>query len=495
MDNPIRPSHSSPTARNLKSYYNVDRNAFISTYLKEAHDRSLKIATETPIGAMCINNAVRYIIGDGLFPQSSPERIWLNWTDEQARTFSTEAEAFFRIITGSKEFDYYGKDNFPALQRVAFRNILIHGDVLVHRSYFGKAKNYRPYIQLLSGSWVRNPDMSGVDTKNQIAGVELDDRNREVGYWIAVTDENNLDTFSSKKVSKYNRTTGFEEYDLIKLGALEANQVRGIPYLTAVEESILDLDAMENAYRTKAIVQAMFTVFIEKDKDAPESATTLKDDAKALALGMKSEENDFEATDVEIKLGPGNVFTLNEGEHVNMAESKIATVDFIGMRKALLLDIGSALGLPRGLLEQEFNSSFSASKAEINSAYKGFKVVMQEVGDKVCTPTWEQVVDYGIRLGVINAPGYLEADELTKKAMLAVTWIGPTAVSIDPVKEVNAQVAMIAAGLTTRERAIRELNGMDFDEVSQRLAQENAKLKELGLTEEPSTIEEKEEDE
>lgn len=59
-------------------------------------------------------------------------------------------------------------------------------------------------------------------------------------------------------------------------------------------------------------------------------------------------------------------------------------------------------------------------------------------------------------------------------------WTGPARGYVDPLKEVQAQIAAIDAGLMSRSDAIAERGGV-FDEVTQRLAEEKTMREEAGL--------------
>ena len=77
--------------------------------------------------------------------------------------------------------------------------------------------------------------------------------------------------------------------------------------------------------------------------------------------------------------------------------------------------------------------------------------------------------------GRINAPGFFN-DPLIKKAYTRAEWIGPTQGQLDPVKEVNAELASAAAGLTTYEDAAMRLNGSNWDTNMDQLTHETERL-------------------
>lgn len=466
-----------PKKRNsVNANYNVDMNFLVSAFLKTSQDRSQKLYSETTLGSSIINGLVRFVIGPGLEAQASPENTVLGWDEETRSRFISESEAFFRMMAGNKSIDFYGKESFQSLQVIAFRNILVSGDVLQHRSYRGKAHGYAPYLQILSGQWVRNPS-GKQDDKSCVGGVRFNERGQELGYYIAETLSNLSDAFTSKYVSKVNSYTGFEEYNLVKLLSREANQVRGIPWLTPVLEDLLDMETFKTAYKTKAVTQALLTGVIESEAEAPAAVVSTMDTIRNLDVRQNQDALPQNVDDV--KLGSGNIIALNPGEKMNMVESKVPATAYAEYMKTELTSIGGAVTLPYEMLMQSYNSSFSASKATIAGAEKGYRVLREEFATKFCAPVWEQVIDYGIRIGRITAPGYLDGDPYTKRAVLASTWIGPASVVVDPVKEVNAHILAVNANLETREHALRELYSTDFEETVERIRKEQSMMESM----------------
>lgn len=467
-----------PKRRNsVSASYDVDINFLVSAFLKTTQDRSKKLYSETTLGSSIINGLVRFVIGPGLEAQASPENSILGWDEDTRGKFIAQSEAFFRMFAGSKDIDFYKRDNFNSIQVIALRNILVSGDVLQHRSYRNKANAYAPYLQILSGQWVRNPSDASMDNKELIGGVRFNAKGQEIGYYIAETLDNLEDAFTSKYVSKVNSYTGFEEYNLIKILAREANQVRGIPWLTPVIEDLLDMETFKAAYKTKAITQSLLTGVIESEPEAPTPTVSTLDTIRG--LDVRENKEALPADDGDVKLGSGNIIALNPGEKMTMMESKVPATAYAEYMKTELSSIGAAVSLPYELLLQSYNASFSASRATIGGAEKGFRVIREEFATKFCAPVWEQVVDYGIRMGYITAPGYLEGDDMTRRAVLASTWIGPSPVVVNPVQEVNAHILAINANLETREHALRELYSTDFEETVERLRREQDMLMEL----------------
>ena len=458
---------------NINAFFPVDINQFVSAFKRNLTDRSTKAAVETSTGSMILNTLVEFVIGQGLEAQSSPENSILNWTEEQRSRFMSQAESLFRMYAGSRRIDHYGKMNFYQAQKVALFNALVDGDFLLHRSYRNGHHNYEPYFQLLSGKWVRNPMDTTMDTKKLTGGVEFDEAGREYRYWIVETLVDRGDSLTSRPVWKYNPRTNFEEYNLVRFGIREANQVRGIPVLTPILNDIFDLEEFKVAYRMKAATQALFTGIITSDKDAPAPAVSAIDKIKSLQVPDPQDTllNGGHKVD-DIALGTGNIIQLDPGEKFDMAESKVPAADYEKYMETELPQITAAVGLAYEMVLQKYSNNYSASRATIAGQEKKFRNMRDDLASGFCNPTWEQVIDWGIRRGLIDAPGYIEGDWRYRQAVLAVTWIGPSPINIDPKKEVEAHILAIDAGLETREQACRELYQTDYEETAERIRKE-----------------------
>lgn len=481
MDSVYSNPPSTKTQKNYTAYFPTEINAYVTWCLERSRNESKKLAHNTAIGSMYINALTKYVIGQGLVPNPAPESAFLDWSEERRELFVSQVSALFRMMSG-KGIDWYGRHSFKELQRIAFQNILVDGDILLHRCYSRKEYGYKPKIQVLAGSWVASPD--GADTKDCTGGVVLTKTGVERAYYIKQVDDYLNDTFTFRRVNRYNPTTGFEEFMLIKLFSKEANQVRGIPYLTPIKNDIIDLQAFNTAHLSKAIANAIFSLFITNQPDTPVEQTII--DKTAELAGISAEEAGAPAPNDEDRafaLSTGSITELEPGQDVKTVESQLAGADYTNVINTRLDIMGGATGVAREMALSRYDASFSAARGTIGASEKFFAPIRNAFAYQFCTPVYEQIVDYGIRMGLIECPEYFES-EINKKAILAVSWTGPSPVSIDPTKEINACVTAIENSLMTHEQAAQTLWGKDFDEIVDGLILEKRKLEGLNGSEE-----------
>ena len=453
-------------------WYPSDPNEFFSSHQDISQHESEAMYRQFPMGKMVIDAQTRMVVGKGLSPMSSPETDITGWDEETTSRFQRQAESYWRIITGSRNYDWYGKNDFRQLQQIAFKNILIMGDTLVHRG-FRRMRNgvTLPYMQLISGRMVtQNYE---VDSKNMTGGVYINpDTGRETAYRLRVIGETLEDTLGTKTVKRYNPRTGRLEFDLIQLQKSDPGLVRGIPLLTSLRGAILGTSKYQDNHLLQSIVQNMFSVFIEKDEET--QGPSIRD--KLMGAGGAPDPID----PGKMNLKSGNIIPLNPKEHAVVVQRQSQGEDYSKYLTANIEIIAGACGLSAETVLNRYNASFSASRAGIAATEKNNEILREEFVQKFCEPVWEQVVDTGVLSGHIEAPGYLD-DPMIRRAALATTWAGPTPAQVDPVKEVNAYIAAIGAGLCTHEYAVRRLYGMDFGEVVERLAKEKNEYEARGI--------------
>ena len=177
----------------------------------------------------------------------------------------------------------------------------------------------------------------------------------------------------------------------------------------------------------------------------------------------------------EYEMGPGQINHLKTGEDVKFGDPKRPNSGFESFTKAICEQMGAALEIPSDLLLKSFNSSYSASRAALLEAWKGFKMRRNWFVSDFCKPVYEIWMQEAVARGRIQAPGFF-TDPIIRMAYLGCEWIGPSQGQLDPVKEITAEILAIGEGITTREQATVRQNGGQWDANVERLKLENERL-------------------
>lgn len=426
-------------------------------YLDDLRQNSRDLYRNNAIAGAAINTKTTAVVGTGLTLQSRLNRDtlkkYLGITDEQADEWESNTEAEFKLW--AKHCDIERKLTFDELQELAFRSVLENGDLLVstpYRQIPGQA--YGLKVQLIEADRICNENLTS-DTATISGGVERDEYGATKRFHV-------LKTHPGKRyISKANRewmkipaygVSGRKNawllYHTVRIG-----QTRGIPDLAPVIEVIKQLGSYTDSTAMSAVVQSLFTVFIE----AP--------DGNGLDLGDINGETGGSSSDKDYKLGHGNILELNGGEKVHFADPAQPGSNFDQFVMALTRQIGARLEIPFEVLVKHFTASYSASRAALIEAWRYFMGRRKWLADNLCRPLYELFLTEAVFSGRIAAPGFLTGDQLIREAWLGSDWIGDAPGQIDEGKAVAAAKARIDAGFSNEAIETTALTGRDRDSV------------------------------
>jgi len=439
--------------------------------LRTLRNRAADLTFNTPLGAAAIQTLLSGVISTGLqiFPQ--PKFQELGMTAEQARAWSRKVKLEFEMWASSLEADFYRRNNFYELQRIAFLSYLIDGDCWC----LFKRRANAPYtlkLQLLEAQRISNPLPEGslinsVEMqykKNRIVnGVEVDKQGQLVAVWISNRIWNEPSTDPEVHWQRV-KMTGENGYRNVLQICYDTNpqQYRGAPLLSSVIESLKQVSRYADAELTSSIIKSFFSLFFVQ----PNSNFDLNQ-------MLPQEELDVR----EYTLGSGTISALPRGVDVRSVESNNSQSTFDAFMTHFVKQIGSAMGIPAELLLKQFTNSYSASRAALLEADKLFRQRRAAFVNDFCQPVYQNFILEAVARGRIDAPGFFN-DAFKKYCWSAADWRTEVTGSIDPVKDVNAAKTRIELGISTREIEATKI-GNDFAEVSEQLKLENSYTKSL----------------
>ncbi len=455
----------------------IDRN------IPVLRQRSRSLFMSAPLAVSAIKTNRTNIVGEGLRLKSAIDADFLGMTPEEAAQWQRSAEREFELWARSKFCDSTRVNNFYEIQQVACMSWLMNGDACVLLEYEPPTKTL-PYglrIHLIESDRISTPHSTGnnvylyavdPDTKNRIFnGVEVDGGNRVVAYHICSTYPNSslYARKEWKRVKAFGEKTGMPNVLMI-YETERAEQYRGVPYLAPVIESLKQLTRYSEAEMMAAVINGFFTVFVKSQKSDSGTGFT----------GVVDEEERITDDEVNYELGPGMVNILAPGEDIEIADAKRPSSNFDAFTTSLAKYVGAALEIPVDVLVKHFSSNYSASRAALLEAWKGFRMKRSWLAADFCQPVYEIFLAEAIGTGRLKAPGFF-LDPVIRMAYCGAQWNGPAQGMIDPVKEVNAAEKRINIGISTRQRETIEMTGGDFDSNVAQLARENQLMEAAGL--------------
>lgn len=461
--------------QHFSSKEDIDKN--LSTLRDRAHD----LAINSPVGAAAINTMVTNVIGVGLklFPRIKHQTLGL--TPEAARDWSRKTKEEFELWAKSAlACDFIRRNNFYELQRIAFGSYLTEGDnfCLFRRREPTKFNPYSLRLQLIEAQRVSNPVVNGgmiaavsnvemkkIGSQNRIVnGIEVDREGAQVAIWISNRIWNEISTVEPElkwqRVRWYGRDSG--ERNLLHICAdSRPDQFRGVPLLAPVIESLKQISRYGDAELTSAIIKSFFSIFFVQPLSNLEINSVLgaDDDGKPIV-------------DVnEYRLGPATMAALPKGVDVKAVDSSNAQSTFDAFTGAYLKQVGSAINIPYEVLLKNFTASYSASRAALLQAADEFRQRKGWFIADFCEPIYQQWLSEAVAIGRIEAPGFFD-DPIKKTAWSAADWYNEQSHFLDPVKETQAMILRLQAGLSTYSSEVANATGQDFNEIIETLRQE-----------------------
>lgn len=424
------------------------------------------------------------VIGTGLKLKPRVDKDLLNISQEQADKLEANIEREFNLWARDKlSCDATGNNDFYEMQQLAFASSQMSGDVFAVVKH-KEPDIMRPYslrLHVIEADRISTPSTANTTSiytattgralnGNMIYdGVEVDNNGEAVAYYVCnaypfhIPDDGN--TVEWVRIPVIGENTGLPNI-LHVMDSERPDQYRGVPYLAPVIEPLLQLRRYTDAELTAAVVESCFTVFVKTQENPADNPFNE-------AIGENQSE--IPHNDNEYELGAGNINYMYPDEDIEFADPKRPASGFGDFTHAICEQVGAALEIPSDLLLKSFNSSYSASRAALLEAWKAFRMRREWFISDFCQPAYELWFHEAVANGRINAPGFFN-DPLVKKAYTRAEWIGPTQGQLDPVKEVNAELASAAAGLTTYEDAAMRLNGSNWDTNMDQLTHETERL-------------------
>lgn len=451
-----------------------DANSDVSMDFDSIRSRSRDLVRNSPIANAIINTYVDSTIGTGLSMQCNPDIKFLGWSEDQAAEFKENVEREWKLWCENELCDASRIHNFYGLQRLAFQSMLESGDVLALTPSVKKVGSpYSLSVQLIESDRLSN-EKRRQDTKNKISGVTIDGNGAAIAYDICKSHPGTLSSLALEWVTVPAYGENGRKNVIHLFDRKRPNQIRGLPLLTAVMETIKQLGRYSDAELQAAVVSAVLALIVKMDAEAFSTIFDDKDDSQAY---MDSTNSLSAGIDVE---NPGKAIRLLPGESIEAPNFGRPNSNFELFHTALTSIIGVGVGIPKEVLMKSYNSSYTASRASLLDFYRTVRVKRDFTATNFCDPIKNLWFEEAAAIGRIKVPGFF-ADPRYRLAYSRVSWVGDSPGSINPKDEVAAAIARMGAGITNLKKESIAYDGSDWEETHIQLARENEMRKESGL--------------
>ena len=240
---------------------------------------------------------------------------------------------------------------------------------------------------------------------------------------------------------------------------IDAGQIRGLPHVAPAMVRLFLLDQYDDAELDRKKTAAMFAGFITKT--APEEPMMGEADADPDGAAIAS-------------LEPGTMQVLLPGEDVRFSSPADVGGGYEAFQYRTLLAVSASLGLPYHLVTGDVRqANYSSLRAELVEFRRRVGQLQHGVlVHQLCRAVWRRWLE------TAALSGALDLDDPV--AARPVQWIPPRWDWVDPLKDIQAQVLAMEAGITSRRKVV-EGTGYDIEEVDRENAADAKRAAGLGL--------------
>lgn len=407
------------------------------------------------------------VVAGGLIPAPQIDGKFLGLTDEQVSELREQIVREFALWADTPVCDADRIDNFYKIQKLAYMSYLMNGDaiaLLPMKEQPGQIYDLR--IRLIEADRVCSPnghdrlmpcEVQGYRVQSIIQGVETDEDGMVVAYWICnrhPLSNNSVvrpEELRWQRVEAYGQRTGRRNV-LHIIDRERIGQLRGVPLLAPVLETIKQMGRYTDAEIMAAVISSMFTVFVQS-----ESAS----DGRPLGEMLPPEQQIDAQDQTSIELGPAAIIGLNPGETVAFADPKHPTSGYDRFTDAMIKQIGAALEIPEEVMMKCFVTSYSAARGALNEFWRTCQMQRDAFVDDFCRPVYEAWFAEAVAKGRIQAPGFF-TDPARRKAYTECSWNGPARTNLSPKDEIEAAVMRVEAGFSTAEEEAAQMTGGSY---------------------------------
>lgn len=433
-----------------------------------------------PAAAAALKTMRTNVIAGGLMPAPQIDGDYLGLDQDQVENLQAQIIREFGLWADTAVCDADRMDDFYKLQQLAFLGALMNGDAIaLLPTGAQKGQPYSLRVKIIEADRLCSPDdfdrlapceVQGHKVHRIVQGVETDKDGMVVAYWICNHHPLGNGTVDGSemrwvRVDAYGEETGRRNV-LHIITRERAGQVRGVPILAPVLESLKQLGRYTEAEINAAVISAMFTVFVQ-----PQAATDGRPFGEMLPPDMLIDSQDQGS----IELGNGAIVSLNPGETVQFADPKHPNNGYDAFSSAMIKQIGAALEIPPEVMGKQFSTSYSAARGALNEFWRTCEMWRDWFATDFCQPIYEEWLAEAVALGRIQAPGFFD-DPAVRKAYSGCRWNGPSRTNLNPVQEVSAAVSRVDAGFSTAQEETAQMTSGNYaHNIRQRVAEAKRK--------------------
>jgi len=379
-----------------------------------------------------------------------------NNNDELNQQFNKKIETAWKEWSRKGECTVDGKLSFRAAQDLVLKTVATDGEAFV-RMVPGFDNKYRFALQMIDpdqvdhlfSRWPSPGDRRDKSTNEIRMGVEVDVWGRPVAYHVNPAHPSDLGGSLLRERIR-------AEYVLHLYDPLRVQQTRGLPWFTPCMLEMRMLGGYLEAELVAArVAAAKIGFFTHTDAAAYEAEN---DDAH-----------------YRVEANPGVMETLPPGLDFKPWDPQHPNSSFQSFLKANLRFIAGSLGVSYNALAADLEGvNYSSMRSGLLIERDQWKICQSFMKENFLEPVFKNWLSMAL------LSGELVLDSRDPARFLEGKWEARGWPWVDPLKDVQASILGIGAGLRTRDRVIGEEGG-DVEEVFEQIKREKELAEQYGL--------------
>lgn len=402
------------------------------------------------------------IVGSVLRLSATPDYRLLGWDREQSRAWGNEVEGKFRSWAETTECDAARSLTLLGLTLQALTGALLNGDAVALPLWLPRpGARWNTRIMAIESDRLCTPrDMQ--HSARVRGGIELDAYGAPEAYHVLNRHPGDLlSVFGAHgaEMLKWERVPAFTDWGrprVIHLHDKErTGQSRGRPLVSAVMKDFHMSGKYASNELQASLANSLVAAFLESDLDQDSASALFGTDPRA-AWG----DSVRQAQSIR-KLQGAAIIPLPAGARVSSFTPGRPNQAFEAFMLASLRNIAAGMNLSYEHLLKDFSkTSWSSARATLVEVWRYFSGRRRWLADYWLRPIYELWFEEAVNAGEIEAPDFYA----NKYAYLRARFIFGGRGWVDPVKEAQASVIRMNAGLSTLEKECAE-QGDDYEEV------------------------------
>jgi lambda family phage portal protein len=441
-----------------------------------------------------INNGIQTykdsIVGGMYRINAKPIAKMLGLDDVWAEEFQEYVELTFTAFAESPDcwIDASRHNTLTGMVRLAVALSVTVGESVSTAEWIRQVgRPYNTAIQMIDPIRLSNPEGKS-DDKFLRKGVEMDRYGAPVNYWFresVMGDPFEFDQFRWKAVKAYKpwgRKMVLHYFEQQRVA-----QSRGIGDLVSVLKESKMTKKYNDMVLQNAVLNASFAAALESDLPPQEAFASIggSEGVNEWAASYLEAIAAYTGQSPNMQIDGVRIPHLYPGTKLKLQNVGQPGGVGTGFEASLLRNIAAGLGLSYEEFSRDFTkTNYSSARAAMGQTWKLMQARKKSAADAFATDVYrlwfEEAYNRGDFKSVLprNAPNFYEG--MNKDFYTNCTWIGASRGQIDELKETQAAIQRIDAGLSTYEVECARF-GTDFREVFAQRQREQNRIKELGL--------------